>query len=159
MTVWRPASEIRVKALGLAWRGRRLLLTDIHADDGSLKGARPLGGGVEFGESAASAVVREFKEELGIDIAVSGEPLVMENFYVHEGSAGHEILFLFEIALPPDLFGDEDHIEYREDDGVPSIARWYELDDLDRDGGPELYPKGLKARLVAAHRATPGAEG
>ncbi|MCJ2059852.1 NUDIX domain-containing protein [Methylobacterium sp. J-048] len=152
MTVWRPPSEIRVKALGLPWRGHRLLVAEVHTDDGRLTGVRPLGGSVAFGERADAALVREFQEELGLTVRVLGAPFVMENLYVHEGSPGHEVLFLFAVALPPGPLDTQEHIVFHEDCGTPCVARWYDLADLDRDGGPELFPSGLKARLLAKNR-------
>ncbi|MFD1331628.1 NUDIX hydrolase [Methylopila musalis] len=148
MTVWRPPSRIRVKALGLHWRDGRLLAAEVPDDAGRVKGVRPLGGSVEFGETARAAVIREFREELGIDVSVVGEPVHVENIYVHEGAVGHEYLVLFEVAFPKGAFDGQDDIVFYEDDGAAGVARWFALDDLDREGGPELYPKGLKARLL-----------
>jgi ADP-ribose pyrophosphatase YjhB (NUDIX family) len=150
---WRPASTIRVKALGLHWRDGRLLAFEVHDDEGRVKGVRPLGGSIEFGEPARAAVCREFKEELGANAVAIGEPLVMENLYVHEGVPGHEVLFIFEVRFLSGEFEGQDQIGFQEDDGNPCVARWYDLNDLDQDGGPELYPKGLKALLPAARRA------
>ncbi|MCO4824815.1 MAG: NUDIX domain-containing protein, partial [Amylibacter sp.] len=79
MTVWRPPSGIRVKALGLHWRNDALLVMDVLDDAGNLKGVRPLGGTVEFGETWQVTLVREFKEELDIDVQITGAPMVFEN--------------------------------------------------------------------------------
>ena len=153
MKRWRPVPRIRVKALGLHWRGGRLLASEVYDDEGRIKGVRPLGGSVDFGEHAKSAVLREFKEELGLDIVVLGEPMVMENLYNHEGVAGHEVLFLFNVAFPAGAFEGQERIVFHEDDGTPCVAHWYNLGDLDVSEGPELYPKGLKLLLTAAIRS------
>lgn len=150
MTTWRPSPRIRVKALGLHWREGRLLAADVHDDAGRVKGVRPLGGSVEFGEPARDAVIREFREELGIDATVVGDPLVIENLYVHEGATGHEVVFVFEVAFPAGAFAGQDRIAFHEHDGAPCVAGWHDLDDLDAEGGPALYPTGLKDLL--AHR-------
>lgn len=153
MNKWRPPSHIRVKALGLHWREGRLLAAEVYDDAGRLKGVRPLGGGVEFGEGAQAALIREFKEELGIEVATRGAPVFFENIYVHEGSPGHELLVLFEVVFPPGAFDGLDRIAFREDNGAACVARWFDLHDLDIEGGPELYPKGLKALLGTATAA------
>ena len=66
MSTWRPHPHIRVVALGLHWRGGRLLAAEVRDDAARIKGVRPLGGEIEFGESWRTALVREFNEELGV---------------------------------------------------------------------------------------------
>lgn len=148
MSVWRPSPSLRVKVLGLHWREGRLLAAEVLRDDGSLKGVRPLGGSVEFGERLEDALRREFKEELGVAVEPTGGPWLVENLYSHEGSPGHEILLLYDVAFPAGAFADQDVIAFHEDDGTPGLARWYDLHDLDLDGGLELYPSGLKTLLL-----------
>lgn len=60
MTVWRPSQQIRVKVIGLAWRKDQLLAAEVEDDSGRIKGVRPLGGAIEFGESREEALHREF---------------------------------------------------------------------------------------------------
>ena len=57
MTVWRPKPAIRVIAIGLHWRDDRLLAVEVNDDHGAVKGVRPLGGGVEFGETWRDALI------------------------------------------------------------------------------------------------------
>lgn len=150
MSVWRPAPRTRFKALGLHWRGDRLLAAEVPDDAGRVKGVRPLGGSVEFGETAEEAVIREFREELGIAVRVLGPPVFMENIYTHEGSPGHEILALFEVAFPAGALADGGRIAFAEDDGTRCCAEWFALEALDLPGLPQLYPAGLKAHLLNA---------
>ncbi len=146
MTAWRPAPTIRVKALGLIWRNGLLLASEITRDDGSLKGVRPLGGGVEFGEPWRDALVREFREELGLTVTLTGDPIVLENIYTHHGVTGHEIIFVTDV-LAPDHSLQQDRITYVEDNGTRCHATWYDIDTLDQ-GGLALYPNGLKDHLI-----------
>lgn len=139
--------RIRVKALGLHWRGTQLLAFEVYDRDGTLKGVRPLGGSIEFGETAKDAVVREFKEEIDVDVAVVGGPIILENVFSHEGQDRHEILFIFDVAFPPGAFDGQHRIRFQEDDGTWLVAAWFDPRELDIDGGPNLYPKGLKSRL------------
>ncbi len=150
MSVWRPAPRIRFKALGLHWRGGRLLAAEVLDDAGRVKGVRPLGGSVEFGETAEAAVIREFREELGITVEIVGPPAFLENIYTHEGSPGHEVLAIFELAFPAGAFADGGRIAFAEDDGSRCFADWFALDELDGPGLPQLYPVGLKAHLLKA---------
>lgn len=146
MTVWRPQHSIQVKALGLVWRQGRLLASEITRDDGTVKGVRPLGGRVEFGETWSVALVREFQEELGVHVEPTGAPLFLENIYAHQGSTGHEIVILSELLFPPEAYQGCETIEYREDNGELCRAGWFDVETLDC-GGLELYPNGLKQWL------------
>lgn len=148
MVFWRPASNIRLKALGLHWRDGKLLAAEVLDDAGRVKGVRPLGGTVEFGETAEAAVIREFEEELGIEVTVGGPPVFMENIFTHEGQVGHEVLAIFDVTFPAGSFASETRIAFTEDDGLTWFAEWFALDALDRPGGPQLYPEGLKAFLL-----------
>ena len=147
MTTWRPPSHIRVKALGLHWRDGKLLAAEVRSDAGQIKGFRPLGGSVEFGETARDAVVREFQEELGIPVTITGPPIFFENIYTHEGAPGHELLILFEVAFPKGAFAGQSQIVFHEADSTRCVAQWCDLDHLDLPGGPALFPLGFKAYL------------
>lgn len=148
MTTWRPRRSIRVIAIGLHWRDGLFLAAEVLDDRGKVKGVRPLGGGVIFGETWQQALTREFKEELDIAVTISGTPLVMENIYVHEGEAGHEIVFIADVQFPNGAFEGQDVIQFAEDNGAKCTARWFDLDDLD-NGKVELFPTGLKSLLRA----------
>lgn len=148
MTTWRPAPRIRFKALGIHWRDDRLLAAEVLDDFGRVKGVRPLGGTVELGETAEAAVIREFREELGITVKTLGPPVFMENIFTHEGSLGHEVLAIFDVALPADAFADQKRIEFRESDGTKCFAEWFAINTLDLPDRPQLYPEGLRAHLL-----------
>lgn len=142
-------STINVKVLGIHWREGRLLAAEVRDSRGQVVGVRPLGGTVEFGESSEAAVRREFLEELGFDIGILSGPTVLENIYVFEGESGHEVFFIFVVDFAPDKLSPGDTIVYHESDGTSGIARWYDLDDLDRPAHPSLFPQGLRALLTA----------
>lgn len=96
--------------------------------------------------------MREFNEELGIEVTIVGEPLTMENIFVHEGSTGHEVMFIADVAFPDGAFAGRDRIDFREDNNEEIVARWFDLADLDVAGGPSLYPIGLKDLLLRRAR-------
>ncbi len=148
MTTWRPVPGIRFKALGLHWREGCLLAAEVLDDAGRVKGVRPLGGSVMFGETAEAAVIREFREELGITVEVVGSPVFMENVYTHEGSFGHEVLAIFDVKFADTAFANETRIEFHEDDGTKCFAEWFALGTLDLPHRPRLFPDGLKEHLL-----------
>lgn len=134
------------------WRDGTLLAAEVCDDSGRVKGVRPLGGSVEFGETVKAALIREFREELNIEVTAKGEPIIMENIYSHEGSLGHEILFIFEIEFPSGALENVERVTFHEANGIACNAAWFDPDELDLEGKPELYPKGLKELLI--HRSS-----
>lgn len=129
-------------ALCVCRRGGRILVQSLTdpADGGRFH--RPFGGGVEFGERAADAVRREFREEL--DVELSGLVLlgVMENLFTYAGRPGHEIVFVFDGALDDAAMYGRGDLVGRESDGDPVPAVWISLDEVEASGVP-LYPAGL----------------
>jgi 8-oxo-dGTP pyrophosphatase MutT (NUDIX family) len=152
MTTWRPQSRIMVKVLGLAWRGGELLTAEVEDDSGRVKGLRPLGGAVEFGETREEALCREFAEELGCTIALSGPWHAFESIYEHEGVVGHEFIFAANIRLGDQSLYARDAISFAEQDLVPCRAVWISPAAL--PGGVELYPVQL-ARMIEAGTVSP----
>jgi len=142
MTVWRPSQSIQVKVIGVATFRGRLLAFEVYNDDGSVKGIRPLGGHVEFGETREAALRREFMEELGVDIEITSSWRMFENLYDHEGVVGHEIILSASIGLLDDSIYAKDRIVFSEDSGAESIARWYSVKECKR-GEIALFPDGL----------------
>lgn len=69
----RPLQTIRIRAAGILVKDEKILLVR-HEKNGKSYWLLP-GGGVDFGESVAEALIREFKEEVGLDIRVG--PMVM----------------------------------------------------------------------------------
>src|SRR3990170_4725004 len=57
---------------------------------------RPLGGGIEYGETSHDAIAREIREELGVEIENVRLLGVVENIFVYQGEQGHEIVFVFD---------------------------------------------------------------
>ncbi|TRD15587.1 NUDIX hydrolase [Palleronia caenipelagi] len=147
MTHWRPPAQIRFKAIGLHWRAGLLLAAEVRDDSGRIKGVRPLGGTVEFGETAEAALIREFREELGITVTPLGPPVFFENIFVHGGVPGHEVIAAFDVDLPSGAFVGQTRITFREHDGTECTARWFDPATLDHPCGPALYPTGLQAYL------------
>lgn len=148
MTVWRPPNSIRVKAIGLAWHNKRLLVADVETDGGTVKGVRPLGGSIDYGETREQALHREFQEELATGIRIVGPWHVFENIYRHEGRLGHEIVFAADVELVDTSLYRRREIVFSEDNGARCRARWIDLAELTATGW-DLYPDGLSALLSA----------
>ncbi len=138
---------LRVLALGVVVQHDHLLLEPV-LERGVVSGYRPLGGGVDFGERAADAVVREFREETGRAIEVVELIEVSENLFTHEGQPGHEIVFSFHVRFapggaPPDL----SPVRYVEPGEPAREATWLPLAEV-LGGMHTVYPDGF-AEILA----------
>jgi ADP-ribose pyrophosphatase YjhB (NUDIX family) len=71
----------------------------LHRLEGDPFWALP-GGRVEAGEECAQTIVREFKEELGLNVTCNELLSVGENFFEYEGEPHHEIGLYFSVSLP-----------------------------------------------------------
>ena len=136
--MFKPDS-IRPIALGIAKKGKKILVGIGYDKVKKQTFYRALGGGIEFGETSKDAVKREFQEEINADIKV-GELLgVTENIFTYQGKTGHEIVFLYSIEIPEDSYKDEYEID---DEADEYNAVWVNIDDL-KSGNKIIYPEGF----------------
>ncbi len=87
---------IRVLAICLFRRGDEILVTEGLDTTNNQRYARPLGGGIELGETSEQTIVREIREELGAkvrDLKLLG---VLENLFELEGRQQHEVIFVYD---------------------------------------------------------------
>ena len=61
------------------------------------------GGGVHFLESSEEAIIREIKEETGLDIKVDECVSTIENLFEHDGIKFHEIYFIYKGTFVDDI--------------------------------------------------------
>ena len=80
------------------------------------------GGHIEFGETGRQALVREIKEELGLDAETGAFLGVVENSFLQHGKPHAEINLVYELSLAEGAAtAQEDWIEFE----------WRPLSDLD----------------------------
>lgn len=104
---------------------------------------RPLGGGIEYGESSHDAVVREIREELSAEIENVRLLGVIENIFVYNGEQGHEIVFVFDAEFADKTLYQHDEIDgYEQEADVKFKAKWFSLDKIEQNGG-RLVPEKL----------------
>ena len=107
---------------------------------------RPLGGGVDFGEYSADAVVREFQEELGEELAGVVYLDTLENIFTYKGQPGHEIVLLYQGYFTNSELYQKDEVWCQEDSGKPFKACWISVAEL-LSGQKRLVPEQLLQRL------------
>lgn len=133
-------SSIRPIALAAPRRGGDLLVFECHDPTKDQTFYRPLGGGIEFGETAEAAVRRELREELAVELLDVRQLAVLESIFHGFGRDGHEIAFIFGCRLANQALYERDLIGEVLDDAGTKVM-WRPLSDF----GPQspLYPVGL----------------
>ena len=118
--------------------GHVLLHRDVNESNWSLPGGR-----VAIAEDSQSSLIREFGEELGIDVQIDRMAFVIENFFEHGGKDFHEIGFYYAVTA------DSHFATFREKpfhgiEGERLIFQWTPIEELDK---VELYPACLRTSL------------
>ena len=145
------AKKKRIRALAICvFRHNDRILVNQGYD--SVKGEhfyRPLGGGIEFGESSVDTICRELMEELQVEVDRESLKLLgaLENIFTFEGTPGHEINLVYDGALKDArLYEQAEIVGVDTADGEEIRAVWKHLDELDA-GKSILYPTGLLGML------------
>jgi ADP-ribose pyrophosphatase YjhB (NUDIX family) len=132
--------SIRPIALAVPRRGDDLLVFEYYDSTKDQTFYRPLGGGIDFGETADAAVRREMREELDVEILDVRLLGVLENIFHGVGRDGHEIAFIFDCRLADRARYERDLVgEILDDAGIKVM--WRPLSGFTPD--VPLYPAGL----------------
>ncbi len=136
---------IKAKTYALIRRHHEILLEAV-IEDGAVKGYRPLGGTIEFQESAVHGVAREIKEELGEDVTVGPLFCVSEEIFTYNGASHHEVAFIHDCAFVNQAVYHSETIERIDTaHGIRIQAQW--LDPLNLPDGAPLFPTDLAVAL------------
>lgn len=144
-------NQIRPIAICVFLRENKILVTEGRDPVKVETFYRPLGGGIEFGESSEETVRREIMEE--IDVEVDDESLrylgALENIFMFNGSPGHEIVLVYDGGLKEPEWYQQAVIWGKEANGEDIRSVWKDLDEF-ITGKSILYPTGLVKMLVAS---------
>jgi len=133
---------MRAIAIAIVRRADGALLVTSATEPGTGRTlVRPPGGGIDPGETAADAVVRELREELGVEAARPRPLGELEHRIVFAGRALHERVAILAVDLPADAT-----LPPTTDAGHP--VWWLERDRFD-DAALEIVPRGLLDLLDA----------
>ena len=113
---------------------------------------RPLGGGIEFGESGAQTLARKLKEDLGAEIAEVRLIGALENRFKIGNEPRHEIVLVFDARFEDPSFYTREVIRGKESDGTDFSAIWHRPEETRADC--PLYPEGLKELLASVPAPT-----
>ena len=132
--------RVRAVALAILRRGNAILVFEVPDPVKNLTGFRPLGGSIEFGETGAETIVREIKEELGLDIVATSYLGTVENIFEWQGRPGHELVRVYEARfVEPSVYASEE-VDWVEATSEKPVCVWKDLGDFERQ---PLYPDGL----------------
>lgn len=99
------------------------------------------GGGLEADESVAEGCLREYREELGLEMRTDGLALINENFWPAGGEAVREYCFYFWVRPKVESSRGQIDVQSREEQ---LQFRWFRLDDLQNiDFVPQFLPEVL----------------
>lgn len=106
---------------------------------------RPLGGGVDFGETSRDAIVREIQEELGAEIDDVQLLGVLESIFYYQGEPGHEIVFVYDARFVDAALYNQETLAVQEGKHA-FTATWQSLAQM-TGPGQRLVPEALSAWL------------
>jgi 8-oxo-dGTP pyrophosphatase MutT (NUDIX family) len=111
---------------------------------------RPLGGGIEFGESSVETICRELREEINVEVDRDSLKYLgaVENIFHFNGIPGHEIVLIYDGVLKNSRLYEEAVLTGKEADGEDVRAVWKNVNEFG-EGKSILYPTGLAEMLVA----------
>jgi 8-oxo-dGTP pyrophosphatase MutT (NUDIX family) len=127
----RDQVTLRPGVYGVAFtpdRGQVLLTRDRRSNVWELPG-----GGIDPGEAAAAAMVREFKEEVGLDVTLGPPIYFAESFYYHDqdtAPGGWHSLKLFYLVHTTGTLNPH-YEENRGHGGVNYGAAWVPIEELE----------------------------
>lgn len=131
----------RPVAVALFRRGDAVLVFDVPDAVKGVVGWRLPGGTIEFGERGSEAVVREIREELGVDAVDVAYLGTVENIFTYLGTDGHELVRVYAARFADQRLYERDHFDCVEANGPRFTCIWKPIADF-RAGAP-LYPDGL----------------
>ena len=131
--------EIRPIVLRIVRKGNKLLVSKGYDKSKKQEFYRCLGGGIEFLERSEDALIREFKEELNINIKVGKFLGICESIFNYKGKNAHELVLLYDAYID-----DKDYQEKYKviDDESESEAVWIEINRF-KDKELTLYPEEI----------------
>jgi 8-oxo-dGTP pyrophosphatase MutT (NUDIX family) len=133
--------RIRPLALCIFHHDGKILLSEAHDPIKNRPFFRPIGGGIEFGETSAQAIVREVEEELGLaitDVRLLG---TLENIFTYAGRPGHEIVQVYDAKFVDASVYALPYLDGQKTDGATFTAKWLRWEGF-TDEAP-LVPDGL----------------
>ena len=101
------------------------------------------GGHVSFGETSENALIREFKEEIGVDILINRLVWVEENFWEWGKKKAHNISFYYLVSLKNDK-DISDTFSKPIKDNSDILLSWLDFNEMKN---ATVYPEFVKEKI------------
>lgn len=138
--------QIRAIAICIFRNGDKILVFEGYDYPTNTTFYRPLGGGIEFGETSDETIRREMMEELKAEVANLKYLGTLENIFVHNETMGHEIVQVYDGRLVNSGMYEQAEMSGTEADGSQFKVLWKRLDEFNPQ--TPLYPDGLLEMLM-----------
>lgn len=106
------------------------------------------GGHIEIGEDSKKAVIREFKEETGINTKIGRLISITENFFTRKnGKRIHEISFYYILEPENDIYIEKDEydiLEVEKEEKIEHHFKWVNIDNIDDE---DFRPIEIKEKI------------
>ena len=126
-----------VRVAGVLLRDHKLLAQGVRGGNEYAL----IGGHLQFGETLEEALIREFREETGVDIRCQRLLWTEENFWTWNGVKAHNLAFYYLIDCDDTAFPDAP-TPSKDNDQV--VCEWLPLDRL---ADCNIYPAFLKQEI------------
>jgi len=127
------------RAAGVLIRGDKLF---VQREKGSDEYALP-GGHVKIGETSEDALIREYKEETGVDITCNRLIWVEESFWNWGRKSAHTIVFYHLISLENESEITDEYFELHKDN-CNVLLQWVPIDEVKN---LTIYPNFIKNKI------------
>ena len=103
------------------------------------------GGHVKIGETAAEALIREFKEETGADVVCTRQIWTEECFWQWRGKSAHTLIFYYLIELCEDYYFPDISTPVQQKDNSGVVLGWMPIEELK---SVKIYPSFLAEKVL-----------
>lgn len=117
--------KFNCRVIGICVKENKIFLSKMKDDDYWTF----VGGKVAFGEATDTAILREYKEEVGVHLQIDKLIALIENFFDLEGYSWHQYIFFYQLRDDNNVlefFDGERQIADEEN----AIYKWFDLSEL-----------------------------
>ncbi|MDM5248026.1 NUDIX hydrolase [Lysinibacillus sp. G4S2] len=134
--------QIRAIAICIFRKGDSILVAEGFDEVKRDHYYRPIGGGIEYGETSSKAIKREVLEEIGANINNLNYLGTLENIFTYNGDLGHEVVFVYDAEFVEKSFYEKPSFFGHEDNGATFKLLWKPISDFSKNK-LSLVPEGL----------------